>query len=204
MTLRSATAADAEVLAELILSSGEKALQALFDRSDTLTVLGYLKTALTEKDGQFGYANHAVIELYGEPVAVGSCWHNSLPASFHQATLNSVKQYFQDKFLHPILETSRELSHIVKAPGDNDLCIGHLAVAEAYRRQGLGVDLMQYFVEKAKELGRKRLILDVETTNRQALAFYRKFGFEQISISQPSTAGMQMGLPAHIHLRLDL
>lgn len=49
-----------------------------------------------------------------------------------------------------------------------------------YRNRGLGIQLLGRAVMKYQALGRKKLRLHVSDDNTAALAFYKKYGFEQI------------------------
>lgn len=51
-----------------------------------------------------------------------------------------------------------------------------LAVAEEYRRQGLGARLFSRAKELAGERGARRLSLNVWSFNEEAIAFYRRMG----------------------------
>ncbi|MCS6936894.1 MAG: ribosomal protein S18-alanine N-acetyltransferase [Candidatus Bipolaricaulota bacterium] len=53
----------------------------------------------------------------------------------------------------------------------------NIAVAPAFRRQGLGRFLLQYALDYAHQLGASRIELEVRTDNSAAIALYRKFGF---------------------------
>ena len=50
-----------------------------------------------------------------------------------------------------------------------------------YRRQGLGIQLLGRAVMKYQAMGRRTLRLHVSDDNIAALAFYRKYGFKELS-----------------------
>jgi ribosomal protein S18 acetylase RimI-like enzyme len=56
-----------------------------------------------------------------------------------------------------------------------------LYVAPAAKARGLGKQLMELALSKARELGKKTVRLEVLDTNYPAISFYRMFGFETIS-----------------------
>lgn len=58
--------------------------------------------------------------------------------------------------------------------------INTIAVAESYRNQGLGTEIMQRLVEMATKSGAEQMFLDVRADNNSAIELYKKFGFEQI------------------------
>lgn len=62
-----------------------------------------------------------------------------------------------------------------------DARIMSLAVKNEFRRQGIGNILMNRAIEKSREKGKLRVLLEVRTTNYTAQILYKKKGFETIS-----------------------
>ncbi len=72
-----------------------------------------------------------------------------------------------------------------------------IAVEPDLRGQGIGSCLMQFMCDECKRRGVNEIFLEVRVTNTPAIALYKKFGFEQISIrknyySSPSCDGCVM------------
>jgi ribosomal protein S18 acetylase RimI-like enzyme len=57
--------------------------------------------------------------------------------------------------------------------------INYLAVAEKYRRRGLGRLLMQRVENQLKDMGCPKLNMQVRSSNGAVLAFYERLGYEQ-------------------------
>ena len=55
--------------------------------------------------------------------------------------------------------------------------IGNIAVAENYRRGGIGTLLLQKLCEKVKERGAEKMFLEVRVSNSAAIQLYLKNGF---------------------------
>ena len=64
--------------------------------------------------------------------------------------------------------------------GESDMM--NLAVAPAYRRQGLGRRLVEALCDALREKGSERLLLEVRRSNEAALALYASLGFTQIGV----------------------
>ena len=62
----------------------------------------------------------------------------------------------------------------------NRLMVTELWVSEEIRRQGVGRRLMDIVKEQAKEEGRRAIILETQSCNVDAIAFYLSQGFELI------------------------
>jgi ribosomal-protein-alanine N-acetyltransferase len=59
-----------------------------------------------------------------------------------------------------------------------------LAVAPAFRRQGVGTALVKSALEIVRHLGVRAVILEVRDTNDAAIMLYQKLGFEQLAARQ--------------------
>lgn len=62
----------------------------------------------------------------------------------------------------------------------NRLVVTELWVADALHRRGIGTRLMNLAKEKAREQGCRAIILETQSCNVRAIAFYRRQGFELI------------------------
>jgi ribosomal-protein-alanine N-acetyltransferase len=58
----------------------------------------------------------------------------------------------------------------------------NLAVAPSHQKKGIGSYLLRWLINRAKEMGIKRMTLEVEAKNSAAISFYHKFGFSEIAI----------------------
>ena len=72
-----------------------------------------------------------------------------------------------------------------------------IAVEPDMQRQGIGSRLMQFMVDECVSRGIKEIFLEVRATNQSAVALYKKFGFEHISVrknyySSPVCDGLVM------------
>ena len=62
----------------------------------------------------------------------------------------------------------------------NRLMVTELWVADPLQRRGIGRNLMNLAKEKAQQQGRRAIILETQSCNVRAIAFYRSQGFELI------------------------
>jgi len=62
----------------------------------------------------------------------------------------------------------------------DDMKLGQLYVAESHRGMGLGGFMLGHVEQRARELGRQGLWLQVNKKNTGAIAFYRSAGFEVV------------------------
>lgn len=66
----------------------------------------------------------------------------------------------------------------------NRLMVTELWVADRLQRRGIGTRLMNLAKDKAKEQHRRAVILETQSCNVRAIAFYRSQGFELIGYDQ--------------------
>jgi GNAT superfamily N-acetyltransferase len=204
MLIRQAQARDAESASELIFSSAANLLGQMFNVSEDLYVQGFLKSALAQQDGQFGFANHWVIEKDNQVAAVASSWHYKLSEVFHRATIHSITNYYGINHSIEVVQRCQVLKDIFAAPQKDDWCIGHFAVSPFHQRQGLGTRLIAHMRELALSEGKKNLTLDVELANQAAQLFYQRLGFR---LALPQVAGQkasESGIAPYSHMVLPI
>lgn len=62
----------------------------------------------------------------------------------------------------------------------NRLIVTELWIDNDYRRQGIGTALMDIAVKRAKDEDRRAIMLETQSRNEAAIAFYLKYGFSLI------------------------
>jgi ribosomal-protein-alanine N-acetyltransferase len=78
--------------------------------------------------------------------------------------------------------------------GDEVAHLNLLAVATAYRRQGLGRQLMAWLTTTAIEAGVFRINLEVRSRNDEARIFYEALGFDALNVVQGYYQGREAAL----------
>jgi len=81
-----------------------------------------------------------------------------------------------------------------------------LDVLEDYRRQGVGALLLASAEKEAASRGGKRLVLETATTNKAAIALWKKHGYRQLGIIESYYGrgrdafrmGKDLGAPHHV------
>ena len=58
----------------------------------------------------------------------------------------------------------------------------YIYVLDEFRKQGIGFELMNYFINEVKSKKCINITLEVNINNIKAINLYKKFGFEKISI----------------------
>ena len=73
----------------------------------------------------------------------------------------------------------------------------NIGIDRRFQGLGYGAALLQRVMDDAREAGAHRLLLEVRVSNRQAVAFYLRFGFTQIGLRRgyyPAASGREDAL----------
>ncbi len=169
-------AAAMQAVAELIHAAGPFYFQALWgEREHALQQLAH---RLADERSGFTF-RHVDLVLHGAQVAgmrlamsgaqLAQGQRNDLMALLRQ-TDGAARQSLADK-----LNVLRAIAPRLVA---DDYYLRALAVAPAYRGQGLGARLLEGFVTAGRTAGFRHLRLDVHADNARAIALYRHLGFQ--------------------------
>ena len=73
--------------------------------------------------------------------------------------------------------SQRLAGYIVARIGANELHINNVAVRERYRRQGIGLSLLERILEEGRRRGAEVAFLELRAGNEAALSLYERCGF---------------------------
>lgn len=193
---RAATPDDVVAAVPLIHSSGPTAFEYVFavpGRGDAQNFLAY---AFVDGAGEFGWRNHCVGELHGRVVAVGAGFGGESTPAF---TLAAARQIFGHYRLRSpgVVARGLRVERVIQPPVRGMHYLAHLGVAPGLRGQGIGGALVAYLIEQGRAQGKRRLALDVATTNPLAQALYQRLGFVVAGERDSTLANAQGTVPAH-------
>ena len=63
---------------------------------------------------------------------------------------------------------------------DKRVYVSRMIVKKEYRNQGIGSDILEFLIKKAKKMGFAEMTIGVDKDNQNALHLYRKFGFDEV------------------------
>lgn len=61
----------------------------------------------------------------------------------------------------------------------NETHLLNIGIEDSYRRKGLGSHLLDQILYSSKEMGSKKIFLEVRASNRAAIGLYKKLGFQK-------------------------
>lgn len=183
---RPARAEDVALAVPLIYSSGPAAFEYVFTDKVRGNAAAFLHTAFIHKRGEFGYANHTVVEVDGQVVGIGATFSGRDHFPFVIAAVQQILTFYGPLRCWRIIRQGLQVEQIVQPPKSDLHYLSHLGIAPAWRGQGIGAQLVEHFLQQGKEMGRNAAALDVAVTNPRAQALYERLGFV-VTQELPST-----------------
>lgn len=120
----------------------------------------------------------------------------ALPLSFFSIVLITKKILFQPSLILEILNhICLEIVVLHKYPRPYRTILT-LFVSNSYQRLGIGSKLVQELIHKLKAMNIKKLYVDTQKRNKEALEFYKKMGFEkEDQIADSIVLSLYLNLP---------
>lgn len=176
ISIRPALPEDGALAADLIFSTGPDLFDFVFYR-DKQKNLKLIDRLFADDTNSFCHACAYIAERDGESAGLIHM------VDFKEKTLGNqtlagslVKQMGWFAFLIRI-PRFMIVDHLIPAIGQNAYYIQHLATLEVQRGHGIGRSLLKFCEEQAVRRKLGNLMLDVESTNTNAIGLYRSFGF---------------------------
>jgi len=110
--------------------------------------------------------------------AVASIVREALRENYPTSLYLDIHRWWRDGFLvadldgHPV----GFLASVITADGQARILM--FAVTAGVRRRGVGSAMMNAFLQACAMRGLKRIELEVRVSNAEAIAFYKRYGFE--------------------------
>lgn len=176
ITIRPAAPEDGALAARLIFSTGPDLFDFIFYRN-TQKNLDLIKRLFAEDTNSFSHSCAYMAERGGRPAGLVHVVDYQEKILGNRTLGGSlVRQMGWFAFL---IRTPRYLivDRLIPETGKNAYYIQHLATLETFRGQGIGRSLLEFC--EAQAVGRRlgSLMLDVESTNTNAIRLYKSFGF---------------------------
>ncbi|MBP8057631.1 MAG: GNAT family N-acetyltransferase [Chloroflexi bacterium] len=177
LLFRPARPEDATQAVPLIYSSGPAAFEYVFTDMVRGNAAAFLHSAFSQKRGEFGYANHTVVEVDGQVVGIGATFSGRDSFRFGVAAARQILAFYGLVRCWRVIRHGLQVEKVVQLPTPGMHYLAHLGVAPAWRGQGIGARLIDYFLQQGQEMGRSAAALDVAVTNPRAQALYERLGF---------------------------
>ncbi len=197
LAFRPCTAADAAVAVPLIHASGPAAFRFVFAPRAEAQALAFLHVAFADGAGEFGFRNHLAIERDGTVLGVAALWDGRSNAAFTATAVRQIMGFYRTA-APGVLWRGLRFERVVR-PAPRDVAyIGHVAVREELRGQGVGRSLLEHLLARARGAGYRRAGLDVAASNPRARALYEAMGFT-LQATRRSTLADRRGPVADHH-----
>lgn len=194
---RAATAQDAAAAVPLIHSSGPAAFDYVFALPGHGDARAFLHRAFVDGAGEFGWRNHLVGELEGVVVAVGAGYGGETSLAFTLAAARQILAHYGLRHAPGVIARGLGVERVIPPPGRGMHYLAHLGVSPALRGQGIGRALIDELVRRGVQAGRRRMVLDVATSNPRAQVLYERQGFVVTGERRSALANAWGAVPDH-------
>lgn len=194
---RQATAGDVEAVVSLIHSSGPAAFGYVFAVPGRSDAQAFLRRAFIDGAGEFGWRNHLVGELEGAVVAVGAGFGGESSLAFTLAAARQILAHYGPRHAPGVIVRGLRVERVIPPPARGMHYLAHLGVTPVLRGEGIGRALIDELVRRGVQAGRRRMVLDVATSNPRAQALYERLGFEVTRERASSLTNAQGVVPGH-------
>lgn len=166
LSVRCAEASDSSEIAELLSFADGDVLSFVAQGINSPTdLLAIYRDMLTETAGMFSYRNCWVAEFDGKILGLA----NAFPAHLIESEATKGELTAREKHLLPRTELNDPSSFL----------LNNIAVVPAYRRWGIGTELIRAVVAEASDQSFSAIALHVWADNTQAIAFFQQLDFEE-------------------------
>jgi len=174
VTIRRGRTEDAEDFSELVLFTGPELLPALFGSESNVRKV--MKGSFQHVRNAFSYEHSHFVEASGEIAAMALVFTYDQMRREQLRSLLFILRYLKLSFLTQMVYLYRSSQILVQiAKGDSYLA--HIAAYPKFRCLGFGTKLLEVIEEEARAAGSKRVVLDVETYNTEAIKLYERLGY---------------------------
>ena len=170
--IRRGTLHDSDDFASLILISSPTLFPAVFGAEAG----NILKALFRHRHNPFSFQHCLFIEVGGKNAGMMLSYDWQTANRERLKTGLLLLKYMKTQVLirlSTLLETHTVLSKI----GDGEYYVSNLAIYPEHRGLGLGTRLLVEAEDEAKKFGAGRVVLEVETDNRDAIRLYEKIGY---------------------------
>ncbi|GLK91740.1 GNAT family N-acetyltransferase [Pseudomonas turukhanskensis] len=193
LTFRPARADDVDAAVPLIYSSGPAAFNYVFGAD---RVQDFLRQAFVGTQGQFSHRQHWVGEQHGRVVVAGTLISADANLRNMLAATWQILRFYGLWSSVGVIRRGLQMEHLIKPPKKGLNYLAHLGVQTGLTGQGIGSQLIDYFLKLGCARGLPKAALDVSAENPLAQALYERLGF-RVVVQRVSTLA---GVPDHIYM----
>ncbi|MDD9892514.1 MAG: GNAT family N-acetyltransferase [Gammaproteobacteria bacterium] len=204
LVIRPARVDDVDAALPLIYSSGPEVWDLLFGNGEAESSFPYLREEWLSGKGIGGYRAHWVAERDGVVLGAVAVYDHAEHKRQGDQTAKHALKYFGWRVLLRVRLMLRVSKSFMKPPGKDVDYVANFGVAAEARGQGIGGAMLQHFLERAAERGKRFYELDVSLDNPRGEALYARFGMKVIRENHDAvfekrglvgTRRMQMAVP---------
>ncbi|TGL59276.1 GNAT family N-acetyltransferase [Leptospira sarikeiensis] len=197
ISIRPARPEDAAATVPLIYSSGPAAWDYVFNEGK-ISSQDFLIKSFQGTKNSFSYKNHYLAEKQGEVVGSIVIFRSENFFFQNAATAGNIFKIYKLK-APKVAIRGLSMEGMIQPPKSGRLYLGHIAVSQKERRQGIAEKLMRHAISSFPVYD--KISLDVSQENPNAFGLYKKLGFEIVEAR--NFTGPKGLVPNHYYMEAD-
>ena len=185
LNFRPARPEDVDLAVPLIYSSGPAAFDYVFPRAQA-----FLRAVFVSAKGQFSYRQHWVGELDGRVVVTGTLVSAEANLGNMLAATWQILRFYGLVQALGVIRHGLQMERLIPPPKKGLNYLAHLGVQPGLTGQGIGTQLIDYFLKLGNARGLPKAALDVSAENPLAQALYERLGFAVVVERRSTLSGV--------------
>ncbi|MCR8632651.1 GNAT family N-acetyltransferase [Paenibacillus radicis (ex Xue et al. 2023)] len=166
MTIRPAQLTDASATVRLLFNAIKDIGYQLTGGVTEQEVIERLTSFYEQKGNRFSYTNYLIKEMNEQAAGMILCYHGSQAETIDKPIIDQLRRMKNE----PNLTIDKEAD-------EDEYYIDALAVSPEWGGRGFGTELITAAEQHARQLGYKKIALNVEQYNERAVSLYKKLGY---------------------------
>ena len=204
LSFRPCVAADVSAAVPLIYSSGPGAFNYVFCSRHEREAQDFLRHAFINGRSEFGFQQHLAALVDGDVVAVGALRTQPESAGFMLAALRDIGSFYAARQVPGVIFRGLRTEQVIRPPQANRGLIYQLGVKPELRGRGIGEQLVQQLMLRAKASRLTHVALDVADNNPRARALYLRLGFKPGMIRHGGFSSAFGGVGSHEYMEMPI
>jgi len=176
--IREATPSDFEFAFEMLVAAGRGMIERYYGVGSRATAKGILKYLWAGSPNRQHYKNCYILEFEGEPLGLLNSYVVG-EDSYSSLNIKEIIKAGGFKIIWHYMTNLSELKSSLSLPEgrEGEYYIASVATSAKARGKGLGTELLNFAIGKAKDLNKHKVSLVVEKDNISAIRLYERLDF---------------------------
>ena len=203
ITLRPARPEDVKIAVKLVHAAGPEIYNNMLGRDES-TALDILEKIFVTPEALVSFDNATIAEVDGRIMGMTILYTPRQELTQGKRFFKLVWQSLSFGRFLLALAYMLGMFYMVRKVASDSLYGGTIAVFPEARSTGVGRAMMEFTMEKVRQMGLKRFEADVEIDNENALRIYDKFGFRIVAKRKTGILKRLLGFEGFYRIHFDV